>query len=72
MAKIDLTRKPPEEQIRIIKDYIIRRKQHKDQGTIKLDQLIKRFKHKRYTSDKQKLNYFKKLLNIQNNQDINL
>jgi hypothetical protein len=68
MAKIDLTRKSPEEQLRIIKDYVIRRKQHKSQGPIKLDQLIKRFKHKRYTSDKQKYYYFKKLLNLPNSQ----
>jgi len=71
MAKIDLTRKSTEEQLRIINDYLERRKQHKEQGAIKLTQLIKRFKHKRYTSDKQKFFYFKKLLNAPN-KDIKL
>jgi hypothetical protein len=69
MGKVDLTHKTPEEQVRIIKAYLSRRNQHKNQGPIKISQLSNRFKHKRFTSDKLKLQYFKNLLSIPEGQD---
>lgn len=62
MPKINLTNKPFDEQVRIVKDYLIRRGQHKAQGEIKIEQLIKRFKHKALSTNKQKIIHFKKIL----------
>ena len=62
MPKVNLTNKPIEEQIRIVKDYLIRRSQHKNQPEISVTQLVNRFKHNRLISDKAKANHFTKLL----------
>lgn len=64
MGKINLTHKPTSEQIRILKDYLDRRAQHKTQGEVSLDQIVKRFKHKRLLSDKAKSIHFDKLLKM--------
>lgn len=62
MAKINFTKKPYSEQVRILKDYLNRREQHKGQGEISVKQIVKRFKHNRYYTDKAKFFYFAKLL----------
>lgn len=62
MPKINLTNKPFDEQVRIVKDYLIRRWQHKAQGEIKVEQLVERFKHKALSTNKQKIIHFKKIL----------
>lgn len=62
MPKINLTNKTKEEQKRIIQNYMIRRSKHSDQGEITVDQLVKKFKHKSFYTDKDKAAHFKKLL----------
>jgi hypothetical protein len=64
MAKINLTTKPIPEQVRILKDYLSRRSQHKTQGEVSLDQIVKRFKHKKLLNVKTKMSHFDKLLKI--------
>jgi hypothetical protein len=64
MPKINLTHKPTSEQIRIIKDYLNRRSQHKEQGEVTVDQIIKRFKHNRLMTDRAKYSHFDKLLKM--------
>ncbi|NCS88139.1 MAG: hypothetical protein GW789_05260 [Ignavibacteria bacterium] len=64
MPKINLTNKPTSEQIRIINDYIARRKQHLEQGEISVEHLVNRFKHNRLINDKAKSAHFRKLLQI--------
>lgn len=41
---------------------MIRRSKHSDQGEITVDQLVKKFKHKSFYTDKDKAAHFKKLL----------
>lgn len=66
MPKINLTNKSFNEQARIIKDYLIRRAQHKEQGEVKTEQLVNRFKHKALVSNKQKIIHFNKILDYIN------
>jgi hypothetical protein len=62
MPKVNLTNKSVEDQIRIIKDYLIRRSQHKNQGEISVSHLVNRFKHNRLISDRAKTSHFSKML----------
>lgn len=62
MPKINLTNKTKEEQKRIIQNYMIRRSKHNDQGEVTVAQLVKKFKHKSFYTDKDKASHFKKLL----------
>ena len=62
MAKVNLTLKPIPEQIRIIKDYLDRCAQHKSQGEVSIDQMVRRFKHKKLSSNRAKASHFDKLL----------
>lgn len=64
MPKINLTGKPTSEQVRILRDYIDRRGQHENQGSVKLSQVLCRFKHKALINDKEKAAHFRKLLRI--------
>ncbi len=64
MSKINLTHKTTADQVRILRDYIQRRTQHKNQEQVTLEQVIKRFKHKQLVNDRQKAAYFRKLLNM--------
>jgi len=64
MAKVNLTLKPIPEQIRIIKDYLDRRAQHKTQGEVSIGQVVRRFKHKKLSSNRAKASHFDKLLKI--------
>ncbi|MDR3668459.1 MAG: hypothetical protein P4L35_16575 [Ignavibacteriaceae bacterium] len=64
MAKINLSLKPIPEQVRILKDYLIRRGQHKTQGEVSIDQVVKRFKHKKLSSNRAKASHFDKLLKM--------
>jgi hypothetical protein len=64
MAKVNLTLKPISEQVRILKDYLDRRAQHKTQGEVSIDQVIKRFKHKKLLNNRSKASHFDKLLKI--------
>ncbi|MDR3609895.1 MAG: hypothetical protein P4L27_04995 [Ignavibacteriaceae bacterium] len=64
MAKINLTTKPISEQVRILKDYLIRRAQHKTQGEVSIDQVIKKFKHKKLLNNRTKAGHFDKLLKM--------
>jgi hypothetical protein len=64
MPKINLTHKPTSEQIRIVRDYLSRRAQHKEQGEVTVDQIIKRFKHNRLMTDRAKYSHFDKLLKM--------
>ena len=64
MAKINLTLKPIPEQVRILRDYLNRRGQHKTQGEVSIDQIVKRFKHKKLSSNRAKAIHFDKLLKM--------
>ena len=64
MAKINLTLKPIPEQVRILRDYLNRRGQHKTQGEVSIDQVVKRFKHKKLSSNRAKAIHFDKLLKM--------
>jgi hypothetical protein len=64
MAKVNLTLKPIPEQIRIIKDYLNRRAQHKTQGEVSINQVVKRFKHKKLSSNRAKASHFDKLIKM--------
>jgi len=64
MPKINLTHKPTSEQIRIVKDYLDRRTQHKEQGEITVEQIVKRFKHNRLMTDRAKYSHFDKILKM--------
>lgn len=64
MGKINLTHKPTSEQMRILKDYLDRRAQHKTQGEVTIEQIVKRFKHKKLLSDRAKSIHFDKLLKM--------
>jgi hypothetical protein len=64
MPKINLTHKPTSEQVRIVKDYLDRRAQHKEQGEVTVDQIIKRFKHNRLMTDRAKYSHFDKILKM--------
>jgi hypothetical protein len=64
MPKINLTHKPTSEQVRIVKDYLDRRAQHKEQGEVTIDQIIKRFKHNRLMTDRAKYSHFDKILKM--------
>jgi hypothetical protein len=64
MSKINLTHKPTSEQVRIVRDYLNRRAQHKEQGEITVEQIIKRFKHNRLMTDRAKYSHFDKLLKM--------
>ena len=64
MPKINLTNKPTSEQVRIVGDYLKRRVQHKEQGEIKLSQVVKRFKHKTLITDKDKAAHFRRILRL--------
>ncbi len=64
MPKVNLTNKSTSEQIRIVRDYLSRRSQHKEQGEVKLSQVVKRFKHKSLITDKDKAVHFRKILRL--------
>ena len=64
MAKVNLTLKPIPEQVRILKDYHNRRAQHKTQGDVSIEQIVRRFKHKKLSSNKAKVIHFDKLLKM--------
>ena len=64
MAKVNLTLKPIPEQLRIIKDYLDRRAQHKTQGDVSVGQVVKRFKHKKLSSNRAKASHFDKLIKM--------
>ena len=64
MAKINLTLKPIPEQVRILKDYLDRCAQHKSQAGVSIDQVVRRFKHKKLSSNKAKAIHFDKLLKM--------
>lgn len=64
MAKVNLTLKPIPEQVRILKDYLNRRAQHKTQGDASIEQVVKRFKHKKLSSNRAKAIHFDKLLKM--------
>ncbi len=64
MPKINLTNKPTAEQVRIVGDYLKRRLQHKEQGDIKLSQVVRRFKHKTLITDKDKASHFRRILRL--------
>lgn len=64
MPKVNLTNKSTSEQIRIVRDYISRRSQHKEQGEVKLSHVVKRFKHKSLVTDKDKAVHFRKILRL--------
>ncbi|MEO8398443.1 MAG: hypothetical protein ABI550_01370 [Ignavibacteriaceae bacterium] len=57
-----MTNKSREDQIRILKDYVNRRKQHSGQGEFTLEQVVKRFKINFLNNDRQKTAYFKRLI----------
>lgn len=44
MGRINLTQKPHTEQLRILNDYLNRRRQHTAQGEVTLPQLVNRFR----------------------------
>ena len=62
MAKINLTRKSQSEQLRILNDYVLRRAQHKDQGAVTVDNLVKRFRHNKCYTNRAKAAFLSKLL----------
>jgi len=62
MAKINLTRKSQQDQLRILNDYLLRRAQHKNQGEVTLEHLVKRFRHNKCFTDKAKASFLFKLL----------
>jgi hypothetical protein len=64
MAKINLTLKPIPEQVRILKDYLDRCDQHKSQAEVSIDQVVRRFKHKKLSSNRAKAIHFDKLLKM--------
>ena len=64
MAKVNLSLKPIPEQIRIIKDYLDRRAQHKTQGEVSIGQVVRRFKHKKLSSNRAKASHFDKLIKM--------
>jgi hypothetical protein len=64
MSKINLTHKPTSEQVRIVRDYLNRRAQHKEQGEITVEQIVKRFKHNRLMTDRAKYSHFDKILKM--------
>lgn len=64
MAKINLTNKPQSEQVRIMKDYLDRRGQHKQQELTTVEHLIKRFRHNRCFTNKAKAAFLSKLFKI--------
>jgi hypothetical protein len=64
MPKINLTHKPTSEQMRIVKDYLDRRSQHKEQGEVTVEQIVKKFKHNRLMTDRAKYSHFDKLLKM--------
>jgi len=64
MPKINLTHKPTSEQIRIVKDYLDRRAQHKEQGEVTVEQIVRRFKHNRLMTDRAKYSHFDKILKM--------
>ena len=64
MAKINLTLKPIPEQVRILRDYLNRRAQHRTQGDVSIDQIVKRFKHKKLSSNRAKAIHFDKLIKM--------
>jgi len=68
MPKINLTHKPTSEQIRIIRDYLNRRAQHKEQGEVTIEQIIKKFKHNRLMTDRAKFSHFDKILKMIENE----
>jgi hypothetical protein len=71
MPKINLTNKPTSEQVRIVRDYLKRRSQHKEQGEIRLTQVVKRFKLKSLITDKDKSAHFRKILRLAMKEDDN-
>jgi hypothetical protein len=62
MARINLTKKPVSEQLRILNDYLNRRAQHKSQDEVTIDQLLKRFRNNRCFTNKSKAVWLSKLL----------
>ena len=64
MAKVNLTLKPIPEQLRIIKDFLDRRAQHKTQGDVSIGQVVNRFKHKKLSSNRAKASHFDKLIKM--------
>ncbi len=62
MPRVNLTNKHYNDQVRIVKDYLIRRYQHDNQPDIAISQLMKRFKHRKYKSENAKTAFLAKLL----------
>jgi hypothetical protein len=62
MARIDLTKKPQAEQLRILNDYLNRRMQHKAQGEVTISQLVNRFRHNKCFTVRAKTIWLSKLL----------
>ena len=62
MTRINLTKKPHSEQVRILNDYLLRRSQHKAQGEVTIDQLIKRFRNNRCFTNSAKSVWLSRLL----------
>jgi hypothetical protein len=62
MPRVNLTNKHYIDQVRIVKDYLIRRYQHDKQPEIAISQLMKRFKHRKYKSENAKSAFLTRLL----------
>ena len=62
MPRVNLTNKHYNDQVRIVKDYLIRRYQHDNQPDIAVTQLMKRFKHRKYKSENAKVAFLSRLL----------
>ncbi len=62
MARINLTKKTHSEQLRILNDYLNRRWQHKAQGEVTIDQLIRRFRNNRCFTNSAKASWLSRLL----------
>lgn len=62
MPRVNLTNKHYNDQVRIVKDYLIRRYQHDNQPDISVTQLMKRFKHRKFKSENAKTSFLMKLL----------
>jgi len=62
MARINLTKKSHSDQLRILNDYLERRAQHKIQGEVTIDQLIRRFRNNRCFTNSAKSVWLSRLL----------
>ena len=62
MTRINLTKKPHSDQLRILNDYLNRRAQHKSQGEVTIAQLINRFRNNRCFTNAAKAAWLSRLL----------